>query len=119
MSQTKSRKTPSQIVLPLFSVIGQVSPTDPDICAICTPIRPCLFELKSDPGEARNLASVPARASTMAVMKAKLASYVSYVDGNMSAAELRGYDCPDMNPEGSQSLWGTYVGPCCTPKQTQ
>jgi|TARA_B110000208_G_scaffold60794_1_gene79094 arylsulfatase A-like enzyme len=93
-----------------------VSPTDPDICAVCDPIHPCLFELKSDPGEAHNLASDPARASTMATMKAKLASYVVYVDGNMTAAELQGYDCPDMNPMGSESLWGTYAGPCCTPK---
>jgi hypothetical protein len=55
----------------------------------------------------------------MSTMKAKLASYVPYVDGTMSAEELGGYDCPDMNPGGSRSLWGTYMGPCCTPKQPQ
>ena len=96
-----------------------VSPTDPDICAVCDPTYPCLFEVKGDPGETHNLASVPAWAGAIAAMKAKLASYVPYVDGNMSAAELQGYDCPDLSPEGSQSLWGTYAGPCCTPKQPQ
>ena len=73
--------------------------------------------MKGDPGETHNLASVPASAGAIVTMKAKLASYVPYVDGNMSAAELQGYECPDMNPEGSQSLWGTYAGPCCRPKQ--
>ena len=94
-----------------------VSPTDPDICAVCDPSHPCLFDVKSDPGESNNLARFAAHADTMKVMKAKLASYVPYVDGTMSAVELEGYDCPDMNPDGSQSLWGTYKGPCCTPKQ--
>ena len=95
-----------------------VSPTNPDTCQVCDPMHPCLFELKSDPGETRNLASDPTRASIISVMAAKLASYVPYdiVDGNMTAVELEGYDCPDMDPHGSQSLWGTYVGPCCTPK---
>lgn len=93
------------------------NPTDPSVCAVCDPLHPCLFELKSDPGETHNLANVPERTSTMATMQAKLESFAPYVDGNMKAAELKGYDCPDMNPGGSQSLWGTWVGPCCTPKQ--
>jgi hypothetical protein len=94
-----------------------ISPTNPDICAVCDRIYPCLFEVKGDPSETHNLVNAPTHASTIAAMEAKLASYVPYVDGKMSAAELADYDCPDLCPGGSRSLWGTYAGPCCTPKQ--
>jgi hypothetical protein len=69
-------------------------------CALCdpAPAHPCLFEVKGDPGETRNLVGDPAHASTIAIMAAKLASYVPYVDGTMSAEQLAGCDCPDTSP---------------------
>jgi hypothetical protein len=93
-------------------------------CAVCDPLHPCLYDVAADPSELHNLAAGPNTTTTedivalVAEMTAKLASYVPYVDGELTAEEMADYDCVDPGDRGAE-LWGNYQGPCCTRKEEQ
>jgi hypothetical protein len=76
----------------------------------------CRWEnVQADPSETKNLVNESKYKELLAVMTAKLASYVPYVDGNLTAKELDNYDCVSGN---GAALWDNFVGPCCQRKDT-
>ena len=56
-------------------------------CFVCTGSNPCLFDLIADPGERTNLAHD--NLAVVSVMRTKLAAFVAYVHGDMSAHDLQ------------------------------
>ena len=85
-----------------------------DACCVCSIEHPCLFDVTNDPAERENIAAqFP---SLVRVMETQLAKYTPYVDGRMTPTELTKYDCsPSVKAAWNTSV-GTFVGPCCKPK---
>eukprot|EP01045_Picozoa_sp_COSAG04_P014835 COSAG04_NODE_1132_length_8130_cov_3.223882_5_plen_250_part_00 len=81
-------------------------------CLICSPEKPCLFDLQRDEGERVNLA--PQHPQLVAQLARQLATYTAYVDGKMAPEELEGYHC--VPPAYPSAYWGNFTGPCCKPK---
>ena len=54
---------------------------------VCSPAKPCLYNVQADPTETTNLATNASFKATLDAMAAKLASYVPYVDGNLLERE--------------------------------
>jgi arylsulfatase B len=81
-------------------------------CLICSPEKPCLFDLSQDEAERVNLA--PQQPQLVAQLARQLATYTAYVDGKMASEELAGYDC--VSPAYPSEFWGNFTGPCCKPK---
>lgn len=82
-------------------------------CLICSPKKPCLFDLLNDESERVNLAQQKPELATQ--LAQQLASYVPYVDGSMSQTELDKYDCV-KGGKYPHPWWGNFTGPCCRPK---
>ena len=55
-------------------------------CLICSPDKPCLFDLSQDEAERVNLA--PQQPQLAAQLARQLATYTAYVDGKMTPEEL-------------------------------
>jgi len=85
----------------------------PPSCTVCTPEKPCLFDVLADPTERANLATtLPTVAATMA---AKLATYVPYVP-SLTPANLACYICEPSSTAAPKLWWQNFSGPCCIAK---
>eukprot|EP00658_Telonema_sp_P-2_P003173 TRINITY_DN11165_c0_g1_i1.p1 TRINITY_DN11165_c0_g1~~TRINITY_DN11165_c0_g1_i1.p1 ORF type:complete len:124 (-),score=21.71 TRINITY_DN11165_c0_g1_i1:287-658(-) len=81
--------------------------TDPLVngCPVCNQSLPCLFDLLTDPGEKRNLASeFPEIVRSLAGPIKRWEEY--YVTGHLSEAELEKYT------PVADGHWGGFTGPC-------
>ena len=92
-----------------------VNGSAPSGCAICSRAQPCLFDLEQDESERVNLAANGQQPNLVTQLARQLATYVPYVDGTMTADELRGYDCVAKGAKYPHPWWGNFTGPCCRP----
>ena len=98
-------------------------------CFVCHQSSPCLFDIVQDSAETANLATkLP---DVLATMRTQLASYHSYVHGDMSIHDRAQYTCwgnstcpecckggrnPECNPKW-RTANGLFAGPCCGRKE--
>ena len=50
-------------------------------CFVCSPEKPCLFDVRADEKETTNLADAPGNSELVSRMAAKLAAYTPYAPG--------------------------------------
>ena len=114
-------------ILPTNGTWPCVTPVYYGQCSVCSPTKPCLFDLKKYLGERVNLAAQqPALVTQLA---AKLASFVPYAEPSLPEDQLAKYECATVNGTrcdkwDQQScdnfygvfpspFWGNFSGPCC------
>ena len=86
-------------------------------CTVCSPERPCLFDVRKDEAERDNIAA--AHGALVERMSATLAELARpYVDGMMRDEDWRhlspgGRADFECNYNATRDVWGWYAGPCC------
>ena len=87
-------------------------------CQVCSPQKPCLFDLVTDESERVNLAEQYPNMVLQLSQQLATANANRYVDGTMAAEELAKYDCAPAAGPYPRTWWGNFTGPCCRPKET-
>jgi len=85
-------------------------------CIVCSPEKPCLFEVISDPSETTNLAA--ANPDIVAKMAQTLETFKPYVP-TLTPDNLACYDCGDGPRAPPVLFWQNFSGPCCVRKSAK
>lgn len=85
----------------------------PRSCVTCSPDKPCLFELLSDPSETKNIASD--NSGIVSTMAAKLATFQQYGPA-LTPENLACYTCGNTSSAPPKLWWQGFSGPCCVRK---
>ena len=83
-------------------------------CFVCSPGAPCLFDVRDDPSETKNLAA--GNAAVVKSMLAKLVSYVPYIP-DLTPGNLACYSCAAELHAPPVLWWQNFSGPCCILKK--
>jgi hypothetical protein len=77
---------------------------------------PCLFDVRTDPAETKNLAA--GNATLVKSLLAKLVSYVPYIP-ELTAANLACYTCGASLDQPPEFWWQSFSGSCCILKKKE